>query len=290
MKNGLVNGIKVLVIGGSGFVGRQLMRYFSCQGTSGSGEEGFIKLDLMDAASIRRVIKNTSPDLVINSAGITNVDYCESHPDEAMAINGTAVGSLADIVEESGSTLCQISTDYVFSGQKGNYAEDDEAVPVNAYGKSKLAAEDELRGRKCMILRISTPYGINLAGKKLTFMDFVFSSLRSGKQVRIVTDQFTTPTYVNDIPIAIEAMYRSRLMGTYNLGSRECTSRYDFSVILAETFTLDKNLILPIRTNELGLLAKRPLNTCMDTSKIGKFIRVESIRKNLAEIRKNLSP
>jgi len=289
MKTGQVNGIKALVIGGSGFVGRHLMNYFSCPGTSRSGDLGFMKLDIMDINGIRKVLRETSPDLVINASGLTNVDYCESHPDEAMTTNGTAVGIIADAVEESGATLCHISTDYVYSGETGKYSEDDITEPVNAYGRSKLKGEEMLKGRRCIIIRISTPYGMNLSGKKTTFMEFVLSNLREGKGVRIVTDQFTSPTYLGEIPAAIEALFSRNRLGVYNLGSSECMSRYDFSMLLADVFSLEKKLIIQARTADLGFAARRPLNCCMDTSKIREIMSIKSIRHNLMEIKHNIS-
>ena len=192
MKNGRVDGIKVLVIGGSGFVGSHLMRYFAASGTSSTGVDGLIKLDIRDSNQIRRVIGETNPELVINSSGLTNVDYCETHPEEALEINGTAVGNIADCAEENGSILCHISTDYVFPGSSGNYREEDRPDPVNSYGISKTIGEEMLNGRKKIVLRISTPYGINYSRRKKTFLEFVVSNLMEGKKIRIVTDQFTS--------------------------------------------------------------------------------------------------
>ena len=287
MKGGRVNGIRVLVVGGSGFVGRHVMNHFSSQGTSQSGESGFIKMDIRDPEITRKVLKQIEPDLVINASGMTNVDYCESHVEEAISVNAHAVGMLADAAEKCGATLCHISTDYVFSGDRGNYSEDDDTGPINAYGISKLMGEKELQGRKCIIIRISTPYGINFPGKKTTFMDFVISSLRSGKKIRIVTDQLTTPTYTGDIPIAIERLFSLNKTGIYHLGSTECISRHSFAELLADVFSLDSGLIEPVKTSEMGFAAKRPLNTCMNVSKISKIIEINSIRKNLELIRES---
>ena len=287
MKGGQVNGIRVLVVGGSGFVGRHLMNYFSSQGTSQSGEAGFIRMDIRDPETTRNVLKQIAPDLVINASGMTNVDYCESHGEDAISINAYSVGMLANAAEECGAKLCHISTDYVFSGEKGNYSEDDDTGPINAYGRSKLMAEKELQGRKCIIIRISTPYGVNLSGKKVTFMDFVISSLRSGKKVRIVTDQYTTPTYTGDIPVTIGRLFSLNKTGIYHLGSTECISRHSFAELLADVFSLDSDLIEPVKTTEMGFAAKRPLNTCMNVSKISEIIELNSIRKNLEVIRES---
>ena len=283
-----MNGIRVLVIGGSGFVGRHLTNYFSSQGTSQSGDTGFIKMDIRDPGNTRKILKQVSPDLVINASGMTNVDYCESHGEEAISVNAHAVGMLADAAEECGAMLCHISTDYVFSGERGNYSENDIADPINEYGRSKLMGEKELQARKCIIIRISTPYGVNLSGKKATFMDFVLSSLRSGKRIRIVTDQFTTPTYTGDIPIAIERLLSLNKTGIYHLGSTECISRHSFAKLLADVFSLDSDLIEPVKTAEMGFAAKRPLNTCMNVSKISEIIEINSIRKNLELIRESM--
>ena len=288
MEGGRVNGIRVLVVGGSGFVGRHLTNYFASQGTSQSGEPGFMKLDIRDPETTRKVLKQISPDLVINASGLTSVDYCESHIEEAISINAHAVGILADAAEECGARLCHISTDYVFSGDRGNYSEDDETGPINAYGRSKLLGEEALKGRKCIIIRISTPYGINLSGKKTTFMDFVISSLRSGKRIRIVTDQFTTPTYTGDIPIAIERLFSLHKTGIYHLGSKECISRHSFAEILADVFSLDRGLIDQVKTSEMGFIAKRPLNSCMNVSKISEIIEINEIRKNLEVIQESM--
>ena len=287
MKNGRVDGIKVLVIGGSGFVGSHLMRYFAASGTSSTEMDGLIKLDIRDSNQIRRVIGETNPELVINSSGLTNVDYCETHPEEALEINGTAVGNIADCAEENGSILCHISTDYVFSGSSGNYREEDRPDPVNKYGISKKIGEEMLNGRKNIILRISTPYGINYSRRKKTFLEFVVSNLNEGKKIRIVTDQFTTPTYVNETPLSIEKLYNARKYGTYHLGSIECLSRYDFSLLIADAFSLDRSLIEKAKTGELNFVARRPLNVCMNCSKIREIISISDIKSNLKEIRKN---
>ena len=285
---GRVNGIKTLVIGGSGFIGNTLMKYFSALGTSSSLKEGFIRLDVRDKNNAKHLIEQINPGLVINSSGLTGVDYCESHPEEAMLINGTAVADIAEIAETNGSIFCHISTDYVFSGSSGHYKEEDHTGPVNVYGLSKLKGEALLEGSKAIILRISTPYGVNYSERKKTFLEFVVNNLNEGKRISIVKDQLTTPTYVKEIPLVIEKIYNSGLYGTFHLGGKECLSRYDFSLLVADEFSLDKELIDPVITKNLGFIAERPLNVCMDSSKISGLLKVSDIRTNLKEIRNAL--
>ncbi len=288
LNGGRVNGIKVLVIGGSGFVGRHIMDHFACPGTSFSGKSGFVKLDIRDHNEVNRVVMEFSPEIVVNSSGITNVDYCETHEDEAMAVNGKALEYIADVVENAGSSLFHISTDYVFPGTTNGYSEDEKPYPVNVYGHSKLLGEKLLEDRKCTVIRISTPYGINKSGAKTTFMEFVLNNLKMGQKIKIVTDQYTTPTYVGDIGPAIEALHRYKQTGLFHLGSGNCVSRYEFAMILSEVFSFDKSLITPVRTKDLGLVAQRPLNCCMKTEKIRPFVRLKEIRENLVEVRELL--
>ena len=144
-----------------------------------------------------------------------------------------------------------------------------------------------LNGRKNVILRISTPYGINYSRRKKTFLEFVVSNLMEGKKIRIVTDQFTTPTYVNEIASSIEKLYNARKYGTYHLGSIECLSRYDFSLLVADAFSLDRSFIEKAKTGELNFVARRPLNVCMNCSKIREIMNISDIESNLEEIRKN---
>ncbi len=290
MISGKVNGINVLVIGGSGFVGSYLMDYFSCQGTSSSGKKGFLKLDINDTKSVNKMLKDENPDLVINSSGLTNVDFCETHKDEAIKVNGYAVEYLANAAENVGATLCHISTDYVYSGEGGNYTEEDETGPVNVYGKSKLIGEELIRRRKSIILRISTPYGFNFTKNKITFLEFIVSNLIANKPIKIVDDQFTSPTFLNEIPVAIETLYLLKKTGIYNLGSSECISRNEFSKLVATVFNLNKELILSAKTSDIGFVARRPMNSCMSSEKIKSLININSVGKNLERLKQLFFP
>ncbi len=283
-----MNGNKVLVIGGSGFIGQNIMHYFSCNGTSRTGRQGLIKLDIRDGTQVKKVLESYEPAVVINSAGITNVDYCEAHTEEANIINGYCVKSIADEVENIGATFVQLSTDYVYSGETGNYAEDDETVPVNAYGKSKLMGEQFLEDRKCIILRISTPYGDNRMKVKDTFLDFLLSNLGSGRTIRVVKDQFTTPTFALDIPLALEVLIDKHASGIFNLGSKECISRYEFSLLVAKIFSMNSSLIVSSITAKMNFIARRPLRTCMDVSKILKYVEIKDTETNLRHLKSNI--
>ncbi len=273
--------MKILVIGGSGFIGSFLMKQYNCTGTSTTGGGSLVKLDIRDPESVNSLLREIEPELVINASGMTNVDFCETHPDQALEINGEAVKNLSYACSRKGIKFVHISTDYVFDGISGNYVETDSPNPVNEYGKSKVAGESLCNLENDIVLRISTPYGPNLARAKMTFMEFVVSKVGAGQVVRIVKDQITTPTYVGDIPSAIDALIRDGCKGIYHLGSRERLSRYQFACMVAEVFGHDVQYVVSVSTEELHFIAKRPKDSSLNVEKISQHYQIPTIRSSL---------
>ena len=144
--------------------------------------------------------------------------------------------------------------------------------------------EQLIRGRKNIILRISTPYGFNITKKKITFLEFIVSNLKSKKPVKIVDDQFTTPTFLNEIPIVIETLYDLKKTGIYNLGSTECLSRFEFAEIVSTVFRLNNELILKAKTWEIPFIAKRPKNSCMSNEKLKSIVKINDIKTNIEKL------
>lgn len=277
--------MNVLVIGGTGFIGQHLMRYFVAEGTSTVEKRGFIKLDITDRNSLKKVIEKTKPSVVINSSGMTAVDECERRPEDAMKINGKSVEALSSICHKKKIKFIQISTDYVFDGKSGSYREQDRTNPVNQYGLSKLEGEKAALMHDGIVLRISTPYGVNYIHRKETFFDFVIENLTFGNEIRIVNDQFTTPTFVNDIPRAIMELIRSDESGIFHLGLREKISRYDFAIKIAEFFGLEKEKIIPVSLDDISFLAERPRDSSLNVNKITRYLFMESLDGSMEMIR-----
>lgn len=271
--------MKALIIGG-GFVGKNLADYFKAPFTSTSGEGKSIKLDIKDRKKTKAVIEKFKPDVVINASGLTSVDQCELNRADAMEINGTAVENIVNACDKIGAKFVQISTDYVFSGKKGNYSEDDSPNPINYYGLSKLIGEEEaMKHGDAIILRISTPYGKNQS-KKVTFQDFVAKSLKEGKAVDIVADQYTSPTYIGDIPKAIEQLYNYKQKGIFHLGSSRI-SRYAFAVKLSQKLNLPKGKIRKAKLSDMKFKAPRPSDTSFNCKKISKFFKISDLDKSM---------
>jgi len=195
--------LKTLITGASGLLGSKLAEL-----ATHSGHEVYslynshpctfgkpIQLDITDRRTLHKVLTETKPEVVIHTASITDVDLCEANPELAMKVNAEATGSVSKNCEEIGSYLIYVSTDYVFNGRRGNYSEEDKPDPINAYGSSKLRGEEEATrncSRAC-IARTSVIYGWGRS-YRANFATWVYQKLRANEQVRVVTDQFASPT------------------------------------------------------------------------------------------------
>ena len=278
--------MEALVIGGSGFLGGYLTKFFNCKGTSNSDKPGFVNLDICNYDSVDKVLKKTLPEVVINAAAMTNVDECEVKKDLAFRINGDAVGTIAKISKEINAKFVQISTDYVFDGSKGNYTETDKTNPINVYGKSKEIGEENALKYSGVVIRITAPFGINYSQNKSTFFDLIINKLKNNETVNAVTDQYNAPTFIKDVGPAIKTIIDRNLDGIFHLAVNERLSRYDFATKVAKTYGLNIDNILPIRMTSLpSFKANRPIDTSMSINKIKSIFKLKSVVECLIEIR-----
>lgn len=277
--------MKTLVIGGSGFVGYYIKEYFKCKSTSSIEKSGYQKLDITDKEEIKRVIEKDRPELIINSAAMADVDLCEKEVDKAAIINGQAVEWVSQNAQRINAKFVQISTDYVFDGEKGNYSELDTPNPINQYGKSKLVGELNALKYNGIVLRIEMPYGINLAKNKNVFFESVLRNLSSGKEVNAAVDQIISPTFIEDIPMAIETLVSKDYKGIFHLASKEKLSRYDFVIKIAEVFGFNKNLVKKVSLDEFKFVARRPKKTSLNIAKISETFDIKSMDVNLNKIK-----
>jgi len=266
----------VLQFGETGQVARELVR------RAGGGCRiqafGRAKADLTDPNIAADIVRRAEDcDAVINAAAYTAVDRAESEQSLAMAVNGEAVGGLAQACADRGVPLIHLSTDYVFDGRSPSpYREGDATNPINAYGRSKLAGENRIREilPQHIILRTSwvfSPYGAN----------FLKTMLRLGAErdeLRVVNDQIGAPTAAVDIAAAVHAVLHrlraqpsSALFGTFHYTAEGRVSWYDFAAaILAggRKFFPIKAKLQAIDTSQYPTPAARPHNSLLDCSKI----------------------
>ena len=220
-------------------------------------------LDITNKEMLSRVLKKHKPDVVFNTAAMTNVDLCEQDKDLCEKVNVKAVEYLADICLDIGAHLIHVSTDFIFDGNDGPYKEDDIPCPLSYYGQSKLDSENILKSHKCKwtILRTIVLFGV---AKNLTKSNIVLwakEQLENSKVINIIDDEFRAPTLADDLAYACIYSAKNKVFGVYHTSGKDIMSIYDMVISIANYFNLDKNLVNRISSKELSQVAKRPKKT-----------------------------
>ncbi len=229
---------------------------------------------MADEQRVSQMISETRPDVIINAAALTDVDLCESQPDMAHLVNATSVEYLATAAKQSGSFLIQVSTDYVFSGDKGGYLETDTPNPINQYGLSKLKGEEAARRageENWSIARASVVYGWARAHRP-NAATYVYDKLSKHDRISIVNDQYSSPTLNTNLAGMVLEIGERRIAGIIHTSGATRLSRYDFAVDIARIFGLDENLISPVESKSLNWRAKRPADSSLKTAKASRTL------------------
>ncbi len=218
------------------------------------------QLDLVERSKVLDLVQNIRPHAIVNTAAMTHVDACEVERERCWSINCSAVKSLVDGARRIGSHVIQISSDYVFDGQAGPYSELDRPNPISYYGKSKHASENAILGGgiEGTILRTVVLYGHG-RNLKPSFVAWLVNRLRNRKDVKIVTDQISNTTLVDDLAEAIRRTIDTGKTGVYHAAGKEILSRFEFSMQVAKAYGLSDIYIQPTLTQLLGQTAARPL-------------------------------
>ena len=188
--------MKIVILGAGGRLGAALLREYRDKFEVTGFDRA--QLDLSDLNDLREKLQETGFDVLINAAGFTKVDVCETQPERAFLINAEAPRVLAEICDEKKARLIHFSTDYVFDGEKREpYSEEDEATPISVYGESKLAGEKNVlaaQGRN-LVVRVSWVFGPD----RPSFVDAMIKGAQESEHIDAVADKFSTPTYTLDI-------------------------------------------------------------------------------------------
>ncbi len=224
--------------------------------------------DLAKPEEAAAIIRAEAPEAVIHTAALTDVDACESRSDEAMAINGLAVGSLAKTALEMGAYFLVIGTDYVFDGDKGEpYTEDDQPNPQTVYGGSKLLGESLALEAGGSVARLSWLFGPGGGN----FVKTMVGLLNEGKDLKVVDDQIGRPTFSRDAAAAIMDLTEARAPGIWHISNGGWTSWYEFACAIADGMGLSADdRIRPCSTEEYPRPAARPADSRLDTSLLDK--------------------
>ena len=256
--------MRALVIGASGQVGSALVTALRARGHDAlaaartpSGDT--VRLDLLDTVATARLIAESRADWIFCPAGLTHVDYCEDHRDEAMRINRDAPALAARAAARHGSGFVYYSSEYVFDGVAGPYAETDPTHAVSVYGESKLAGERVVQDAnpRAIVVRPTVVYGPEPQGKNFVYQ--LLKRARAGERMRVPVDQRSSPTYNVDLASASIELAERALTGVVHVAGAAIVDRFAFARLACEVFELDAGMLDPVTTAELGQRARRPL-------------------------------
>lgn len=284
--------MKILVTGANGLLGQHLVMQLLEKGytviATGKGDERmhpegwgdryqYHALDITDATDIATVFSRVQPDVVVHAAAMTQVDDCELHSEKCERVNVAATSQVLVDAEIYSSHFIYISTDFVFDGEQGNYAEEDELKPVNYYGFTKMQAEaiTETSTIPWAIVRTCLVYGNTLEGTRSNIITWVKDSLEQGKAIKVVSDQWRTPTYVEDLAKGILLIIEKKATGIYHISGKDLLTPYDIALQTADLFGLDKSLMEKVDASTFNQPGRRPPKTGFVIEKARKDLGFE---------------
>lgn len=294
---------KLLITGGSGFLGWNLARYaaksyevFFTYGHHPISIENCeaYHVNLREPHEIEDLVENLRPDAVIHTAALANADLCEQRRPLAYEINVSATRHFVQCAEDIDCRFLYISTDLVFDGQQGNYVEEDTPRPVNYYGETKLRGEKAVKAASSnyLILRTALMYGPG-NGVHGSFLEWMQNALNQGDPVSLFTDQYRTPLFVIDgVRAILELMEDSTNQEIYHLGGRERINRYEFGQHFAQIFSYSQDLIHPVLMQARASSVPRGADCSLNSRKVQHLLSFElsDVATGLQQLRQMLFP
>lgn len=269
--------MKILITGANGLLGHKLVRLLgpkrevvviaTARGESRLRPEyGSFQYESMDIANredVLEIVGRHKPDVIINTAAMTNVDECEKEKEACMQLNVEAVKYLVEAAEQTNAFLLHLSTDFIFSGEEGPYDEQGVPAPVNFYGESKLLGEQVVMNSniKWAIARTVLVFGIVPDMSRSNIILWVKGSLEAQKPIQVVDDQWRTPTLAEDLAMGCYLIAEQRAEGIYNISGQDMLTPYEMAIKTADFFGLDKSLITRTDSTKFTQPAKRPPRT-----------------------------
>lgn len=284
--------MKVLITGGSGLLGSKLAEvlirsnYHVYTGflkhIPTLGEK--VRVDITDNDSVDQVFDKIRPDVVVHAAALTNVDKCELDQELAYRTNVLGTRNIVRNSKKYSAFLVYVSTDYVFDGKKGLYSEGDEPNPINYYGYTKLLGEQEVKENldEFCIVRPSVIFGAITATGKTNFVLWVIDRLSKHEKIKIVTDQWVSPTLNTNLAYMINEIIERKLSGLLHLSGATRINRFDFVKLIAKIFDLNDTLIYPVNMDDIRWVARRPRDSSLNVNKAMRLLRNKPWKVDIA--------
>lgn len=273
--------MRLLIIGGTGLLGQYLVLEAYQRGWEVTatyhdndakiGTRTLVHMDVRDEGEVSEVLRSVRPEAVILAAGITDLDRCETNPQEAWEVNAEGALNVAAACKLNGIKLLYVSTDAVFNGQKREpYFEFDTPDPLGIYAQTKLEAEritldaDESN----IVARVSLLYGWNRLIDKENFVTWALSRLREGEMVNLFEDRRTCPTYAPHCAKVLLQVLDKDGQGIYHVAGADCLDRYEMGLQVAEVFDLPSSLCRRASVADSDLVARRGRYLCLSSQRV----------------------
>jgi dTDP-4-dehydrorhamnose reductase len=296
---------KVLITGSNGFIGQKMMtevladKNFDLIALSRgsnrySNPEGYLYIDgdVCNPEQMAEVISQHRPHFIIHTVAMANVEACEANIEACEQVNVEAVKTLVSLAEKYDSHLIHLSTDFIFDGKEGPYAETAIPHPLNEYGKSKLEAEKLIQASsiKWAIIRTILVYGVPNDKDRSNLILWVKNSLEAGKKINVVTDHYRMPTLVEDLTKATLSIMDKQAKGIYHISGSEGYSIYDIAMQVAKFWNLDTSLIQPVDSSTIESAVCRPSYTgfVLDKAMADLDFRPHALKDGLALMKQQL--
>jgi dTDP-4-dehydrorhamnose reductase len=262
--------MKFLVLGATGMLGASLVPALAAKGHTvqahGRSGAGFERTDLADRGQTARLIERLAPEVVVNLAGLTDVERCQTHPQEAWLANVRTVENVAAATRAAGCHLIHISTDQVYDADTPS--REDDARPGNSYALTKYAGELAAMAAPATVLRTNF-FGASRHASRRSFSDWLHASLVQGQAIQVFEDVRFSPLSMRTLGEAIERLALLRPAGIFNLGSQAGMSKADFAYAFAAALDLPTEKMTRSTVQQSGLLKTwRPKDMRMDSSRI----------------------
>jgi UDP-4-amino-4,6-dideoxy-N-acetyl-beta-L-altrosamine transaminase/dTDP-4-dehydrorhamnose reductase len=272
---------KLLITGVSGLLGNNLAFYFKDKyevlGLYNSHPvtiEGIYaeKCELSYGDTIKRIISDYSPQVIIHCASLADIDGCETDKDATKRINVLATKDIVEGVMNKDVKLIYISTDAVYSGIEGNFSEDENNIhPQNYYGASKYEGEWEILKKDNSLILRTNLFGWNIQDKK-SLGEWILGELKAKRRIHGFKDAYFSTIYTMELARLIHISIMRNLAGVYNCGASDSCSKYEFCLKIADCFGLDRTLITPISIRDFNFKARRGKNLTLNVDKLQKAL------------------
>lgn len=273
---------RILITGANGLLGQKIVKHCIERNieflATSTGEnrnndcpnKNFQELDICKKEIVIQLVESFKPTAIINTAAMTNVDACESEKEKCYDINVLGVQNLSDASVKHNIHLVHLSTDFIFDGERGKYAEDDKANPLSVYGQSKYDSEAILKNATSdnwAVIRTIIVYG---KGNNLSRSNLVLwakEALQKNTELKIVNDQYRSLTWADDLAVACLSAVEKKAKGVFHVSGDEIHSILNWVKIIAKKYNFSTDQIKEISTESLSQAAPRPPKTGFNLSK-----------------------